>query len=115
MFLTIPRYFSYVFPSPALVPLVFSRFLAEHVTGQFRLLILVAPCWMEAPWLPTVPNILDDYLHCCHCKKSWHGSFGEPGAQCGNVQYLQYATLWQGNVQLAAVPYVLIYLHCSVV
>ena len=40
---------SYIFPYPTLV---LSQFLAEHVTGQFRLVILVAPCWMEAPWLP---------------------------------------------------------------
>ena len=38
---------SYVFPS-ALVPLVLSKFLAEHVKGQLRHLILVAPCWMQA-------------------------------------------------------------------
>ena len=40
---------SYVFPPSALVPLVMSMLLAEHVTGQFRLLSLVAPCLMEAP------------------------------------------------------------------
>ena len=51
---------SYVFPPLALVPLVLSKFLAEHVKGQLRLLILVAPCWLEAPWLPTVLNILAD-------------------------------------------------------
>ena len=51
---------SYVFPSLALVPLVLSKFLAEHVTGQLRHLLLVAPCWMEAPWLPTVLNMLAD-------------------------------------------------------
>ena len=39
----------YVFPPSALVPLVPSKFLEEHVTDQFRLLILVAPCWMHAP------------------------------------------------------------------
>ena len=51
---------SYVFPPPALVPLVLSKFLAEHVNGQLRHLLLVAPCWMEAPWLPTVLNMLAD-------------------------------------------------------
>ena len=40
---------SYMFPLPALVPLVLFKFLAEHFKGQIRLLILVAPCWMEAP------------------------------------------------------------------
>ena len=49
---------SYVFPPLALVPLVLSKFLAEHVSGQLRHLLLVAPCWMEAPWLPTVLNML---------------------------------------------------------
>ena len=51
---------SYVFPPPALVPLVLSKFLAEHVNGQLRHLLQVAPCWMEAPWLPTVLNMLAD-------------------------------------------------------
>ena len=51
---------SYVFPHLALVPLVLSKFLAEHVNGQLRHLILVVPCWMEAPWLPTVVNMLAD-------------------------------------------------------
>ena len=50
----------YVFPPPTLVPLVLSKFLVEHVKGHRRQLILVAPCWMEAPWLPTVLNILAD-------------------------------------------------------
>ena len=36
-------------PPLALVPLVLSKFLAEHVKGQCRHLILMAPCWMEAP------------------------------------------------------------------
>ena len=41
------------------------RFLADHAKGQFRLLILGAPCWMEAPLLPTVLNMLADVsLHC---------------------------------------------------
>ena len=56
---------SYVFPSPALVPLVLYKFLAEHVKGQLRHLILVAPCWMEDPWLPTVLNMLADIPHWC--------------------------------------------------
>ena len=49
------------FPPSALVPLGFvPSFLAEHVNGQLRHLILVAPCWMEAPWLPTILNMLAD-------------------------------------------------------
>ena len=51
---------SYMFPPPALIPLVLSRFLAEHVNSQLRHLILVVPCWMEAPWLPTILNMLAD-------------------------------------------------------
>ena len=56
---------SYAFYPPALVPLVLSKFLTEHVKGQLRLLILVAPCWMEAPWLPTVLSILADVPRHC--------------------------------------------------
>ena len=54
-----------MFPPPALVPLVLSKFLAEHVKGQLRHLILVAPCWMEATWLPTVLNMLVDVPQWC--------------------------------------------------
>ena len=35
---------SYMFPPPALVPLVLSKFLAQNVKGQLRYLILVALC-----------------------------------------------------------------------
>ena len=49
----------------ALVPLALSKFLAEHVNSQLRHLILVAPCWMEAPWLPTVHNMLADVPWLC--------------------------------------------------
>ena len=52
----------YVIPH-ALVPLVLSKFLAQHVTGQFRLLMLAATCWMEVLWLPTVINMLEDLSH----------------------------------------------------
>ena len=55
----------YVFPPPALAPLVLSKFLAEHVNGQLRHLLLVAPCWMEAPWLPTILNMLADVPWWC--------------------------------------------------
>ena len=51
---------SYVFPLPALVPLVLSKVLAEHVNSQLRHLILVVPCWTEASWLPAVLNMLTD-------------------------------------------------------
>ena len=56
---------SYVFPSPVLVPQVLSKCLAECVTGQLRLLILVAPCWIEALQLPTVLDMLADLPHQC--------------------------------------------------
>ena len=73
---------SYVFPPPALVPLLLSKFLAEHVNDQLRNLILVAPCWTEDPWLPTVFK----YVGRCssavsHHKRSHHGCFGWPGTQ----------------------------------
>ena len=56
---------SYTFSHPALVLLVLSKFLAEQVKGQLRILILVASCWMETPWLPTVLNILADAPQHC--------------------------------------------------
>ena len=59
---------SYVFPPPALVPLVLSKFLAEHIDGELRWLILMMPCWMEAPWLPTVLNTLADIPWQCLIK-----------------------------------------------
>ena len=49
-------------PSPALVPPVLSEVVAEHVTGQFRLLILVGPCWIETPQLPTDLTMLQIFL-----------------------------------------------------
>ena len=56
---------SHVFPPLALVHLVLSKFLAEHVNGQCRHFNLVAPCWMEGPWLPTVLNMLADIPQWC--------------------------------------------------
>ena len=53
---------SNVFP-PSFVPLVLSKFLAAHVTSQFRLLILVGPCLTETLWLPTVLSMLADVPH----------------------------------------------------
>ena len=54
-----------MFPPPALVPLVLSKFLAENINGQLRHLILMVPCWMEAPWLLTVLNMLADVPQQC--------------------------------------------------
>ena len=34
--------------------------MAEHVKGQLRCLFLAEPCWMEAPWLPAVVNMLTE-------------------------------------------------------
>ena len=39
--------------------------LAEHITSHLRFLILLAPCWMEASWLPTVLNMLVDVPYWC--------------------------------------------------
>ena len=62
---------SYLFPPPYLLPLVLSKFLAEHVNGQLRHLILVASCWMEAPWLSIVLNILADVPWWCPIMKDF--------------------------------------------
>ena len=32
---------------------------------SLKILILVAPCWMEVFWLPTVLNMLQDTLNLC--------------------------------------------------
>ena len=55
----------YVFPPMALAPAVLSKFLMEQVTGQIRLLILLAHCWMEDLLLPSVFNILEYVFHHC--------------------------------------------------
>ena len=52
----------YVFP-PVLAFL--ALFLAKHVTGKFRLLILVAPCCMEIPWFPQFLNMFEGIPHQC--------------------------------------------------
>ena len=65
--------FSHPWNFPALVPLVLAKFLAEHVNGQLRHLLLVAPCLMEAPtvlsmladvpqWCPIVKDLIMDVL-----------------------------------------------------
>ena len=103
---------SYVFPSLALVPLVLSKFLMEHITGQFRLLTLVGPCWMEAPWLLIVLGILEDILHQCPIIKPYLGCFGTPGAQRSAVAAFnplsayRYAFHRQGLTSLVCKPVV---------
>ena len=77
---------SYMFPHLALVSLVLSKFLAECVSGHFRLLILVAPYWMEIPWLPTVLNTLVNVPHQCpDHKRLHHGCFSWLGSQWSAV------------------------------
>ena len=41
-----------------LIPLILSKFLAEHFTDQFRIPTIEGPCWMEAPWPAMVLNLL---------------------------------------------------------
>ena len=82
----------YVFPSPELVPLVLSTFLAEHVKGQLRHLILVVPCWMEAPLLPTVLNMLADVPEQCPIIKDFIMDL-LVGQELKGLPYL-HLTLW---------------------
>ena len=72
----------YAFPPEVLAPLPLLTFLVEYVTGQFRLLILVRLCWMEASWLPTVLTMLKDIPHLCPIvKKSHQGCFSRLGTK----------------------------------
>ena len=83
---------SYVFPPLALVPLVLSKFLAEHVNSQLRHLLLVPPCWMEAPWLPTILNMLAEVPWWCPLVKDLVVDVSVGQALKG-LQYL-HLTLW---------------------
>ena len=80
-------------PPLALVPLVLSKFLAEHVSGQFRHLILVAPCWMEAPWLSTILSMLADVPQQCPIIKDLIMDVSV-GQGLKGLRYL-HLTLWQ--------------------
>ena len=82
-----------MFLPPALVPLVLSKFLMEHVSGQLRHLILVAPCQMEACWLPTVLNMLADVLQQCPIIKDLMMDV-LVGQGLKGLQYLDFC-LWQ--------------------
>ena len=74
--------FALIFPLPALISLVLSMFLGEHVTGEFRLLILVAPCWMGASLASHRPQHVGRHsLLVSHCKGSHHGCFSRLHAQ----------------------------------
>ena len=83
---------SYVFHPLALVPLFLSKFLAEHVSGQCRHLLLVAPCWMEASWLPTVLNMLAGVPQWCPLLKDLIVDV-LVGQVLKGLQY-QHLTLW---------------------
>ena len=82
-----------MFPSPSLVPLLPSMFLAEHLNGQLRHLILVVPYCMQAPWLPTVLNILADVPQQCPIKEDLVMDV-LVGQVLKGLQYL-HLTLWQ--------------------
>ena len=78
----------YMFPPPALVPLVLSMFLAEHVKGQLRQMILVVPhvgrCSIMVP----------------HHKRSCHGCLSRPHAQGSAISAFnplaaQQCVLWR--------------------
>ena len=84
---------SYVFPPLALIPLVLPKFLAKHVNSQLRHLILVAPCWLEASWLPTVLNMLGDVPWWCPIVKDLIMDV-LVGQALKGLQYL-HLTLWQ--------------------
>ena len=88
---------SYVFPPLALVPLVLSKFLAELVKDQLRHLILVVPCWMEAPSLPTVLNILVDIPQWCPIVKDLVMDVSV-GQVLKGLQYLHLTLWWLSNV-----------------
>ena len=66
--------------------------LAEHVNGQLRHLLLVAPCWMEAPWLPTILNMLEDVPWWCPIVKDLIVDVSV-GQVLRGLQYL-HLTLW---------------------
>ena len=56
---------SYIFPPSPLILLVLSKYLAKHVIGQFRILIVIASCWIKDCWLPSVLSMLEDVQHWC--------------------------------------------------
>ena len=70
-----------MFPPPALVPLVLSKFLAEHVKGQLRQLILVALCWIEALDSHSSQHVGRHSSAVPHHKRSHCECLSGPGAQ----------------------------------
>ena len=65
----------------------------RHVNGQLRHMILVAPYWMEAPWLPTILNMLVDVPRQCPIIKDLTVDV-LVGQALKGLQYL-HLTLWQ--------------------
>ena len=57
--------------SPCINSLGLSKFLLECVAGQFSLLILGSPCWMEVPWFLTVLNTLEEIPYPCSIIKDF--------------------------------------------
>ena len=53
---------SYAVIPPALVLLGLYQYLEEYSTSQFRLLILVMPCQVQAHWLSLVPAFEKTFL-----------------------------------------------------
>ena len=82
---------SYAFSHPALVPLFLCQILTECVTGPFRPLILVAPCWMKAPWLLTVLKMLENIPCLCSVVKDSSRIFQQ--AKCSKVLTSLHLTL----------------------
>ena len=89
-----------MFPPPALVPLVLSKFLAEHVNCQLRHLIMVAPCWIEAPWLPTILNMLVDIPWWCPIIKDLVMDVSVSQVLKG-LSYLHLTLWWLSNMRYA--------------
>ena len=73
---------SYVFPHPALVPLVLSKFLAEHVKGQPQTFDSDGTKFDGGSMASTVLSMLADALQWCPIIKDLiMGCFGRPCAQ----------------------------------
>ena len=70
---------SYVFPAPALIPLVLSKFLAEHITSQFRLPILVHHVGWRLLGFHSSQHVGWHSSLMSHCKGSYQGCFDRLG------------------------------------
>ena len=70
---------SYIFLPSKFVAIFLSKALVEHVTGHFRLLFPVAPCWMGLFCLLTFCNMLRNISHWFPTnKRSCQECFGGP-------------------------------------